>query len=295
MQLKINKTIQIKIDKMFNGKSVFELFNTFYIGRKDRYLYLQDGLTVNGQKVTLDTILHEGDYVIVDEKLKHTDGYNTNEIADVVYEDDLLLIVNKPENLIIHSEEKNQDTLDSRVGLYFSMHNKVYPVRHLHRLDEDTKGLVMYCKHPFFQPYFDRMISEKEIKRYYFAIVIGQLTKTKIIDKSIGRNRHQKGYIVYENGKYSKTKITPICFQNGYTLVECELFTGRTHQIRVHLNSENLYLVNDSLYGKKSHDFSGMGLYAYKIEWIDPITQKKMTVKLPSISDLDYFKMFKGF
>ena len=113
------------------------------------------------------------------------------------------------------------------------------------------------------------------------------------INEPIGKDRHDsKKYRVSKTGKEAKTHVKILSTKGKYSLCECELETGRTHQIRVHLSYLNMFIVNDVLYGKKSNDFKDMGLYAYKLEWHDILTDKKMMVELPSNKDLNYFEMF---
>ena len=203
--------------------------------------------------------------------------------------DEYILVVNKPEGIIVHNET---NSLGNRVARYYFNNNLNIPIRHLHRLDNQTQGLVMYSKSTFFQPYLDFLLSNKMIKRYYKAIVMGNINENIIINEPIGRDRHNsKKYRVSKTGKSAVTKVSILKKKNNYTLLNCVLETGRTHQIRVHLQYKNLFIVNDELYGKKSKDFKSMGLYAYKLEWNDIITNKKKVVVLPPNNDLNYFEI----
>lgn len=294
MKYTIKDKIEIEIDELFNGKTLDYFLSYYKQSKKNKYILIKDKkIKINNNDVCLDYKLKNNDIVSIEIDKEEVDFVEDTISADVIYEDEFLLIVNKPSGIIVHKEKNEIGALANRVAKYFKDNSIKYGVRYLHRLDEDTQGLVIFSKLKFFQPFFDDCLANKIIKRYYKAIVFGYLNKEKIVDKPIGRDRHNsKKYIIYKNGKNSKTKFIPICNKGKYSLIECELYTGRTHQIRVHLNSEKLYMVNDIIYGKKSDDFKNMGLYAYKIMWINPLNNKKMVVELPSNRDLNYFKMF---
>ena len=294
MKYTIKDKIEIEIDELFNDKTLDYFLNYYKQSKKNKYIMIKDKkIRVNNNCVDLNYKLKNNDIVNIEIDKEEVDFIEDTVSADVVYEDEFLLVVNKPAGIIVHKEKNENGALANRVAKYFKDNSIKCSVRYLHRLDEDTQGLVIFSKLKFFQPFFDDCLANKLIKRYYKAVVFGYLDKEKIVDKPIGRDRHNsKKYIVYKNGKNSKTKFIPICNKGKYSLIECELYTGRTHQIRVHLNSEKLYMVNDVLYGKKSYDFKYMGLYAYKIIWTNPINNKKMVVELPSNKDLNYFKMF---
>lgn len=294
MKYKITNEIKIEIDEQFDGKTLDDFLNYFKQSKKNKYILIRDNkILLNNEAVKLNTKLKINDILNIKIDDEEIDYVEDEKSADIVYEDEFLLVVNKPSGIIIHKEKDEKGALSNRVAKYYKENNIKSSVRYIHRLDEDTQGLIIFSKLKFFQPFFDDCLSNKIIKRYYKAIVYGNLTKEKIVNKPIGRDRHNsKKYIVNKNGKLAKTRLIPICNKGKYSLIECELFTGRTHQIRVHLNSENLYMVNDVLYGKKSNDFRFIGLYAYKIIWINPLNNKKMVVELPSNKDLDYFKMF---
>lgn len=198
---------------------------------------------------------------------------------DVIYEDSLLLIVNKPTGLIIHSDGMNQDkTLHNIVKAYYLKQQIQTPVRAIHRLDQDTSGLVLYCKLPFFQPMLDAMLEKKEISRVYLAFVKGIVSKKQmIIEKPIARDRHNaKKMRISPHGKYANTHILRKKQLLDYALVECHLKTGRTHQIRVHLAAIHHPLIADPLYGHKDHRIHRCALHAWKLRLYHPILQQHM-------------------
>ena len=249
-------------------------------------------ILVNSQKININSLLENSDVLTIDISEKNNVP-PSNKICDVVYEDDLVLIVRKGSHQIIHDDQKN-DALINDVSKYFEENNYHRLVRPIHRLDEMTQGLVFFSKILFLQPYFDYLLKNKIIKRKYLAITKGRFKNNKndiIIEKRIGRDRHiNNKYIINPKGKEAKTKIRLIKYINGYSLVECELFTGRTHQIRVHLSSIGLPIVNDEIYGIKDTKFKNMGLYAYKLNYLNPLTNELKEIVYKKYDDLKYFE-----
>ena len=286
--------MKIIVSKKFDNKTLGYFLDYYKQSKKNKYLlFLENKIKVNDSKSNAETILRLNDEITI---INDTGiDYILDELSvDVVYEDDIILIVNKPTGIIVHKEKNETGSLANRVARYYKDKGLDLPIRHLHRLDEQTQGLIVYCKSSFFQPYLDYLLSIKKIKRYYKAIVFNMANKEEFtINEPIGKDRHDsKKYRVSKTGKEAKAHVKILSTKGKYSLCECELETGRTHQIRVHLSYLNMFIVNDVLYGKKSNDFKDMGLYAYKLEWHDILTDKKMMVELPSNKDLNYFEMF---
>lgn len=234
------------------------------------------------------------------------------EIAfEIIYEDDDLLVINKPAGLTVHPGAGNQsDTLVN--ALLFTHQNKLSSINGefrpgiVHRLDKDTSGLMLVAKNDFTHHILAENLKNREINRSYLAFIYGSLEPKKgRIDKNIARSRlnRLKMTIVKNNGREAITNyLTKEIFCDGFvSLVECRLETGRTHQIRVHLESVKHSLIGDQTYNscKKTApkmldettknlitNFPRQALHSYKISFIHPRSKKEMSFEIPLPNDL---------
>ena len=281
-------------DKLFfyvdSAMKIVDFFAYYYLSKKTIHDLLTNRLLVNHNQVNNDYMLQKGDVISVD-IAKTIDKKVSGNLCDVIYEDDIVLIVKKGDDQIIHDDQSDK-ALENDVATYYQYHDYHRNVRYIHRLDKRTSGLVFFCKVDFFISYFDHLLSDKKIHREYLAIVKGKF-KDCIVDKKIGSDRHVNNkYRISDTGKEAKTAFKLISYKNGYSLVNCTLFTGRTHQIRVHLQSIGYPIINDEIYGFHNDRFKHMGLYAYKLSFIDVIKKVPLTISDTSFEDLDYFKVF---
>ncbi|MGL5268426.1 MAG: RluA family pseudouridine synthase [Spiroplasma sp.] len=211
----------------------------------------------------------------------------------IVYEDDDLIIVDKPNNLVVHPGAGNFDnTLVN--GLLFNMKNlsSIDETRPgiVHRLDKQTTGLLIVAKNNQSHYFLSQELKNHQIKREYIALVHGRInSRSGTIDAPIARDRHSRLKMTVSeiNARNAVTHFKVLERFDQYTLIGCQLETGRTHQIRVHLQWINHPVVNDPLYSKYSIEDSNFGqyLHAYKITFIHPKTKKIMIFK----SDLPEF------
>lgn len=222
-----------------------------------------------------------------------------NIALDIIYEDDDLLVVNKPKGMVVHPAPGNYEgTLvnallfhckDSLSGI-----NGVMRPGIVHRIDKDTSGLLIVAKNDLSHTILAGQIKEHSFTREYEAVVFGNLKEENgTVDAPIGRNPidRKKMCITTKNSKNAVTHYSVICRYKGYTHIKCILETGRTHQIRVHMASLGHPVAGDLVYGVKNEktDFTGQCLHARKIGFIHPRTGEYMefTSDLP-----DYFKKF---
>lgn len=246
---------------------------------------------LDGKHMTLNDSLEKKRLSLCLFEEEEIDFVCDEESCEVLYEDEFVLVVNKPAGIIIHEDDKQKHgTLNNRVARYYHQTHQKHAVRPVHRLDKDTCGCVMYCKSPWIQSYFDAAIEKKEIHRTYWAFVHGQaLFETKTVSLAIGKDRHVNGKMrISKTGKEAVTfmKVLKRMPERNISVLECVLKTGRTHQIRLHTSALHLPIINDILYGKKEKKIQSMGLCAKKLEWVTPFTGHKQCAEASLPEDL---------
>ena len=215
---------------------------------------------------------------------------------DILYEDDDILIINKARGMVVHPSNGHESgTLVNAIMYHckdkLSSINGVIRPGIVHRIDKDTSGILCICKNDESHKNIAAQFKEHSNIRKYLAIVKGEITKDiGEINKPIGRDkRNRLRMAVDKYGKEAITRWKVLKKFNGYTYIECELLTGRTHQIRVHMKDMGYPLLGDLLYGKVDRSFKeldGQVLHAYYLELNHPRTNERMTFK----SDLpEYF------
>lgn len=249
-----------------------EFYKMFYISKTRQKLF-----TINA-----DTILYANKTYTITTNKKDEKIQTSHHGIEIVYEDDICLIVNKPTNLLIHDDGVNSDTLCSRVNFYTICNNYKYLAYPIHRIDKDTSGLVFFVKHPFFHSFFDYQIHEHIIKKQYLAVVQGIFPyQHKHVEKPISRDRHDaKKMIISKNGKNAITDIHKIISKNDYSLLKIDIKTGRKHQIRTHLKYIGFSIVNDPLYGHILDDRKLL-LESYALDFFHPLENKLIHIQAP--------------
>jgi len=208
---------------------------------------------------------------------------------DVAYEDDFCLVVNKPAGMSIHPAEAGQrGTLASAVAYYYASTGQACAIRHIHRLDQDTTGAVLYAKNEWAHVLLDEAMREKRIDRTYAALAQGVFrAKRGTIDAPIGRDRHHSGKRrVTPGGDAAITHYRVKQQLKGAALVELELETGRTHQIRVHLSHLGHPLIGDTLYGGSAALLKRQALHGQQLTFPHPLTQEQVVVQAEWPQDL---------
>lgn len=243
---------------------------------------------LNGKKVRLDKKIKKLNRLVVVEQKKGTNIEPIPMDLKIVFEDKNLLIINKDANIVVHPTLKKTDkTLANGVVDYFlKTTGQIQVPRFYNRLDMDTSGLIVVTKNAFTQAFLQE---KAEIRKFYLAICEGIIEKDEFfITRPIGRvgdNIKREELSVENGGQEAKTKVKVIQrFEDkNLTLVELELFTGRTHQIRVHLSLEGYPILGDSLYGKEVQEVPRQLLHSYKFIYtdIDTHEQKIITIDLP--------------
>ena len=261
-----------------NETTLDEWLTKHFFSKKQRHLLkMEKRIRVNHQIVTHDLPLFKKDLLEINcAKEEKDDLEPIDQDLEILYEDEIVIVVNKPIHMIVHEDGSHGITLDRIVAGYFQKTHQICPIRHIHRLDQDTSGCILYCKQSYLQPYFDHAIKTKQIRRTYLAIVQGKISQAMTISKKIGKDRHANRFRVSSSGVEAITHLKPLTYKNDKTLIECQLETGRTHQIRVHLASISHPLIGDKLYGTASR-YRCM-LHSYSLSFIHPLTHKKIEV-----------------
>ncbi|TJY42461.1 RluA family pseudouridine synthase [Cohnella pontilimi] len=207
---------------------------------------------------------------------------------NILHEDEFTLVVNKPAGIEVHPSEKGQRrTLANAVAAYYEFSGQQLRIRHIHRIDKETTGPVLYAKNEFSHYQYDKAMREKKIERIYVALVEGVVAQDKgVIDKPIGQDRHHSTRRrVSETGDHAVTHYQVIERFADHTLVRLRLETGRTHQIRVHMSAIGHPLAGDGMYGGTRKIMSRQALHGEQLIWPHPWTGEKQQVKAPLPDD----------
>ena len=272
-----------RIDKYLNE-------NTEYTRSKIQKMIENGNILVNDVKVKDSYKVKENDYITIEALEETTDILPENIPLDIYYEDDDLIVVNKPSGMVVHPAPGNYTgTLVNALIYHTNNLSKVNTnIRPgiVHRIDADTSGLLLVAKNDKSHDILAEAIQKKEVVREYIALVEGIIMEdTATIDAPIGRDKkdRKKMTVTSENSKDAVTHIRVLERYKDSTLIRCKLETGRTHQIRVHLNYIGHPIVNDPVYGKKKliDEKFGQMLHAEKIGFVHPTTKEYMEFTAP--------------
>ncbi len=217
--------------------------------------------------------------------------------VEILYEDDDILVVNKPSGLVIHPAPsvKEPTLVDWLIHRGISLSTISGEERHgiVHRIDKETTGALVVAKNNEAHQKLSEQLQEKSMGRYYLALIDCPLKDDTVINKPIGRNpKNRLKMDIVDNGKEAKTAFVKLAEGKGNTeLIIAKLFTGRTHQIRVHLETLGRHILGDALYGYKSKSYkvSRVNLHAYQLYLIHPRSGEKMQFVAPLFDDMKQF------
>lgn len=252
---------------------------------KVQKLIKEDKILVNETKTNANYIVKENDEIKVLDDLDYSIDIEPENIPlDIVFEDEYLLIVNKESGMVVHPAAGNYSHTLVNALLYKYNINTNDPIRPgiVHRIDKDTSGLMVVAKDEKTHELLSEMIKEKKVERIYLALVEGIIMhETGDIDAPIGRDpiNRQKMAVTAVNSKEALThfRVLKRYKKANKTLIECKLDTGRTHQIRVHMEYIGHPVYNDPVYGKNKKTTSfGQFLHSKSIRFIHPITNKEI-------------------
>ncbi|MBY0144932.1 RluA family pseudouridine synthase [Neobacillus niacini] len=290
--------MEIITPEKWEGKSIEDIFRKEWeVSKKLTHLFrMENKVFVNGSKAAWGSPLKLGDRVLIKIFEEEEPNFIPSFFYDiqVLFEDEHVIVFNKPAFMSTHpNDDTDKNTLLNAAQFYLhSKGEKEFDIRHVHRLDKDTTGAILFAKHALAGSILDRMLEKHELKRTYLAIVQGHIRKKKgSIHEPIGRDRHHSTRRrVSPSGQDALTHYQVIKEHTNTSYVKCWLETGRTHQIRVHLSHIGHPLIGDTLYGGKPL-FNRQALHAAKLEFIHPITEEKVICYAPF---LDQPPLFKG-
>lgn len=260
-------------------------------------------VTVNGKAAEKKYKVCEGDTVETEIPPAAPYEVKAEEIPlDVVYEDSDIIVINKPKGMVVHPAAGNYDgtlvnALMAHCGDSLSGIGGTARPGIVHRIDKNTSGLLIVAKNDEAHLALSEQIKEHAVSRIYYAVALGNIPEPITVDKPIGRHPtdRKKMAVTEKNSKRAVTHIYPLEHFSGATLVRCELETGRTHQIRVHLSSIGHPILGDDVYGrpkdaveqKFGRGLCGQTLHAGEIRFIHPRTGESMVLTCPLP---DYFE-----
>lgn len=253
-------------------KSKFPQFSRSQIQK----LISSKNITINNSSIKSSTEIKYNDKITIKiPKIDKTPLIASEIKIEIIYQNSELLIVNKPHGIVVHPSKghSNDTVINALLGMDIKFEANLGQTKPflVHRLDKDTSGLLLVAKNEKMYSYLTEIQKKRKIKKHYLAVINGVPDKKyATIDASISRNKsHRKKMSVNSKGRKSLTTYKVIKSNDNMSLIELELHTGRTHQIRVHMQALGHPIIGDTLYGKKSKLIDRQLLHAYKLEFKD--------------------------
>ncbi|MBE5962490.1 MAG: RluA family pseudouridine synthase [Lachnospiraceae bacterium] len=291
------RKLEYQIKEEQNGKTIQEFLKEKEYSRAIlvELKKTKTGITKNGTWAFVNETLFSGDVL----GIEVTEEESSENIVpmegnlDILYEDEDILVVNKPYDMPIHPSVNNYDnTLANAVAYYYKSQNIPYVFRCINRLDRDTTGATVIAKNMLSAGILSKQVKERRLKRTYAALVEGVTKEEGIIDFPIGREEGTviKRKVDLKEGKhavthYKRQQVVKVG-EEEVSLLSLQLETGRTHQIRVHMSYIGHPLLGDFLYNETNHMLTRQALHSYKICFDHPVTGEYMEITAPLPADM---------
>ncbi len=268
---RIDKYLSSKLDDSFSRAKIQKLID-------------EELILVNDKVIRSSYKVSNGDVILITDKEEDMSVKPEKMDIDIVYEDDDVMVINKKSGVVVHPAPGNYSGTLVNGLMYLSKDlshvNGEFRPGIVHRIDKDTSGLLIVAKNDKAHRILAEELKEKKIKRKYIALVSGVINHDiGEIDAPIGRDPsdRKKMCVTSTNSKDAITHFRVLERYKNASLIECELETGRTHQIRVHMKYINHPVINDPVYGKNNHGEFGQLLHAKEITFTHPTTKEVMT------------------
>lgn len=284
----MRRSLSYPIDASLAGMRIGDFLRQMGYSRHVLMLLKQTegGILLNGSPAFTNRIMEDGDVlqILICEDVGSEQLKPVKMDLDIVYEDEDLMVINKPADIPIHPSINNhENTLANGIAAYFAAQNIPYTYRCINRLDRDTSGLLILAKHMLSGTLLSAMSMRREIHREYFALVEGFLPEEGTIDAPIARAKDSaiRRCVDEETGEQAITHFRRVGYEDGISAVRIHLETGRTHQIRVHMSHTGHPLLGDFLYNpdylqRPDCKIKRQALHSCRLELEHPITHQKL-------------------
>ncbi len=280
----MNRTLEYLIENEYDGCTIDKYLKAkgYSSANITAIKKMPENVVIDGQWVHMNHKLHSGEVLTVN----ITEDVSSEKIPpvkmdlDIVYEDEDIIVINKPAGLPIHpSLNHYEDSLANGLAYYYEAQDKPFIFRCANRLDKNTSGLTVIAKHLVSANILSTIVKNREFHREYYAIVRGSLDQPEgTIDAPIGRVDDSiiTRQVDFKNGERAVTHYKVIDKKNGHSLVSIHLETGRTHQIRVHFKYIGHPLIGDHLYNPDFEYMQRQALHSHRIRFKHPLTGQEM-------------------
>lgn len=290
----MNRTLTYKIKSTEEGLRIEQFLRGNGYSRQNlvELKKMKESVLLNGLWVHLNDTLHTDDFLTI-----HIQENESSEKIppiehplDIVYEDEDIIVINKPAGMPIHPSQNNYyNSLANALAYYYQQQGNEFIFRCTNRLDRDTSGLTVIAKHMLSSNILSAAVRRHDIHREYLAIVRGNVTpESGTIDAPLSR---KDGSIIertvdFEHGERAVTHYKVVDYKNGHSLVSLHLETGRTHQIRIHMKHIGFPLVGDYLYNPDMEYITRQALHSHRLKFTHPITGEPMEFVAPLPEDM---------
>lgn len=288
-----------KVDEAWDGRLLRDYLRSGCgVSRKTlcKLKTLENGIMLNGQRVTVRAVLKAGDKVeiAVEDCEEDENPYVVpmGEMPPIVYEDEAVIAVNKPSGMPTHTSFGHYgDSLSNAVCLYLKNKGLPFVFRAINRLDCDTSGIVLIAKNRYYASILAASLEKGEFEKTYLAVASGKTTDFGKVEGYIAREgesiiKRCFSSTQTEGSDYSLTEYRTLDSNGAASLIEVKPITGRTHQIRVHMAAIGHPLIGDTMYGEQSELISRQALHAFALSFPSPIDGGRITVKAPLPDDI---------